>query len=347
MILAGLIVSSFNGKITTLSDTILSSSKEAVELCILMFGIVGLWSGLMNIALSLGITTQLQKLLTPFLTFLFPNLKNQKAKEYISTNIVANILGLGWAATPSGLKAMEELQKDNPDKNTATNEMCSFLILNISSLQLIPINIIAYRSQYGSVNPSKILIPGLIATLGSTIVAVIYIKMITFLANLVIPLFIFTLVLYGTLKRKDIYTPFLEGVMDGFKIVLEIAPTLIALFFAIQIFRSSGALDLIVRFLTPMGKLLKIPKEVLPVIFAKLFSSSAATGFLLDIYKTSGPDSLAGFMSSVILSSTETCFYTLSVYYSVVGIEKIRYTLTGALLAVFVGTFISVFISYF
>ena len=126
--------------------------------------------------------------------------------------------------------------------------------------------------------------------------------MITFLANLVIPLFIFTLVLYGTLKRKDIYTPFLEGVMDGFKIV--------------------------------------------PVIFAKLFSSSAATGFLLDIYKTSGPDSLAGFMSSVILSSTETCFYTLSVYYSVVGIEKIRYTLTGALLAVFVGTFISVFISY-
>ena len=136
--------------------------------------------------------------------------------------------------------------------------------------------------------------------------------MITFLANLVIPLFIFTLVLYGTLKRKDIYTPFLEGVMDGFKIVLEIAPTLIALFFAIQIFRSSGALDLIVRFLTPMGKLLKIPKEVLPVIFAKLFSSSAATGFLLDIYKTSGPDSLAGFMSSVILSSTETCFYTLS-----------------------------------
>ena len=169
--------------------------------------------------------------------------------------------------------------------------------------------------------------------------------MITFLANLVIPLFIFTLVLYGTLKRKDIYTPFLEGVMDGFKIVLEIAPTLIALFFAIQIFRSSGAL--IVRFLTPIGKLLKIPKEVLPVIFAKLFSSSAATGFLLDIYKTSGPDSLAGFMSSVILSSTETCFYTLSVYYSVVGIKKIRYTLTGALLAVFVGTFISVFISYF
>lgn len=176
MILAGLIVGSFNGKITTLSDTILSSSKEAVELCILMFGIVGLWSGIMNIALSLGITSKLQQILSPFLSFLFPNLKNEKAKEYISTNIIANILGLGWAATPSGLKAMEELQKDNPNKSIATNEMCSFLILNISSLQLIPINIIAYRSQYGSVNPARILIPGLIATFCSTIIAVIYIK---------------------------------------------------------------------------------------------------------------------------------------------------------------------------
>lgn len=170
--------------------------------------------------------------------------------------------------------------------------------------------------------------------------------MISYLANLIIPLFIFTLILYGILKRKDIYTPFLDGVMDGFKIVLEIAPTLIALFFAIQIFRSSEALNLVVNFLTPIGNLLKIPKEVLPVIFAKLFSSSAATGFLLDIFKTSGPDSLAGFMSSVILSSTETCFYTLSVYYSTIKIKKTRYTLAGALLATFVGTLVSVLLSY-
>ena len=171
MILAGLIVSSFNGKITTLSDTILSSSKEAVELCILMFGIVGLWSGLMNIALSLGITTQLQKLLTPFLTFLFPNLKNQKAKEYISTNIVANILGLGWAATPAGLKAMKELKKL---ENTyeASDMMCAFLVLNISSLQLIPINMIAYRSQYGSTHPLAVAGPAFLATCISTLAGV-------------------------------------------------------------------------------------------------------------------------------------------------------------------------------
>ena len=116
------------------------------------------------------------KAVNPFSDFFISKSEESKSERIYQYKYCANILGLGWDATPSGLKAMEELQKDNPNKNTATNEMCSFLILNISSLQLIPINIIAYRSQYGSINPSKILIPGLIATLGSTIVAVIYIK---------------------------------------------------------------------------------------------------------------------------------------------------------------------------
>lgn len=170
--------------------------------------------------------------------------------------------------------------------------------------------------------------------------------MITYLANLILPLFIFTLILYGTIKRKDMYNPFLEGVSEGFKIVLDIAPTLIALFFAIQIFRSSGALDLLVRALTPIGTFLQVPTEVLPVIFAKLFSASAATGFLLDIFKNAGPDSLQGFMSSIILSSTETCFYILSIYSSSIHIKKTRYALRGALLATFTGVAVSVILTY-
>lgn len=176
LILIGLVIGSINGNIVSMSDSILASSKEAIELCILMFGVVGLWSGIMNVAVSLGIITKLQSLLSPFLSFLFPNLKSTKAREYISTNIIANILGLGWASTPSGLKAMEELQKENPFPDTASNEMCSFLILNISSLQLIPISIIAYRSQYGSVHPADIILPGIIATCCSTLTAIIYIK---------------------------------------------------------------------------------------------------------------------------------------------------------------------------
>ena len=102
--------------------------------------------------------------------------------------------------------------------------------------------------------------------------------MISYIANLILPFLIFSIVLYGILKRKDMYDPFLKGVADGFRIVAEVAPTLIALFFAIQIFRSSGALDLLVRFLAPAASFFQIPTEVLPVIFAKLFSSSAATG---------------------------------------------------------------------
>ena len=176
LILIGLVVGSINGKIVSISDSILSSSKEAVELCILMFGVVGLWSGLMNVAVSLGITRRLQSMLDPFLSFLFPNLRSTKAREYISTNITANILGLGWASTPSGLKAMEELQKENPSPDTASGDMCSFLILNISSLQLIPVNIIAYRSQYGSVHPADIILPGITATCCSTLAAIIFIK---------------------------------------------------------------------------------------------------------------------------------------------------------------------------
>lgn len=168
--------------------------------------------------------------------------------------------------------------------------------------------------------------------------------MISMIASFILPFIIFFIILYGAITRQEMYEPFLSGVKDGFRIVLDIAPTLIALFFAIQIFRSSGAMDLFVRFLSPAASILHIPKEVLPVIFSKLFSSSAATGFLLDIFKTSGPDSTPGFLASVILSSTETCFYILSVYYSSIHIKKTRYTLKGALFATFVGIGVSVFI---
>ena len=171
--------------------------------------------------------------------------------------------------------------------------------------------------------------------------------MISLIANLILPFLILFIILYGLLKRKEMYDPFLKGAADGFRIVAEVAPTLIALFFAIQIFRSSGALDLLVRILSPAANFLQIPTEVLPVIFAKLFSSSAATGFLLDIFKNSGPDSAAGFLSSIILSSTETCFYIMSVYYSSVHIRKTRYTLLGALVATFAGITASIVLCRF
>ena len=130
LILAGILIGSINGNLNAVSDTILDSSKEAVQLCILMFGVVGVWSGIMNVAVSLGLVRKLERLIAPFLKLLFPRLRDKEAKEYISTNIVANLLGLGWAATPSGIKAMKALDRINPHKGVATREMCMFLILN-------------------------------------------------------------------------------------------------------------------------------------------------------------------------------------------------------------------------
>lgn len=199
MIGLGIIYGAFTGKMTEISETVLDSSKEAVSLCITMVGVMSLWMGLMEIASKAGILEDLSKVLRPVIRFLFPHIpKNHKANDYITTNFIANMLGLGWAATPAGLQAMEALsdleeerrKKVHPlmrPKEEASDEMCTFLILNMSSLQLIPVNIIAYRSQYGSVNSVEIIGAGLAATAISTLTAIIYCKVrsssLTFLGS--------------------------------------------------------------------------------------------------------------------------------------------------------------------
>ncbi len=181
MILTGIIYGCFHGTMAEISNAALDSAKEAVSLCITMLGVMSFWTGLMQIAQKAGIIASLTQKITPFLRFLFPSLRNeQRALEYISTNVIANILGLGWACTPAGLKAMEEMRQiqlrrgKNPD--IASNEMCGFLILNISSLQLIPVNMIVYRSQYGSVNPAEIIGPAILATSFSTLAGILFLK---------------------------------------------------------------------------------------------------------------------------------------------------------------------------
>lgn len=196
MIVLGILYGAFTGNLEAVSNAALESAGEAVDLCITMCGIMGLWTGLMKIAQQAGLIAALTRGISPFVSFLFPRIpKNHPARESISTNIVANVLGLGWAATPAGLKAMEELSALEEDRHrvarpvkegvmrprsrvvppgTASDEMCTFLVLNISSLQLIPVNIIAYRSQYGSVDPAAIIGPAIVATMVSTGVGVIF-----------------------------------------------------------------------------------------------------------------------------------------------------------------------------
>ena len=182
MMVIGVVFAAFTGNIENVTSAALDSAKEAVTLCLTMLGDMSFRMGLMEIATRAGIIQALSKVLRPAIRFMFPNLpEKHKANEHITTNVIANILGLGWAATPAGLQAMEklgELQDERGvDREIASDEMCTFLIMNISSLQLIPINIIAYRSQYGSVDPTRIVGAGLIATTISTLVGCIYCKL--------------------------------------------------------------------------------------------------------------------------------------------------------------------------
>lgn len=188
MMTAGILWAAFHGNMAAVTNGALDSTKEAVTLCITMLGIMSFWCGILKIGENAGLIEQLTKKMRPVIRFLFPRIpEDHPAAAHISTNMIANMLGLGWAATPAGLKAMEELENLEDDrrrsklsvskpKGVASNEMCVFLIINISSLQLIPINMIAYRSQYGSVNPAVIVGPALAATAVSTLVGMVFCK---------------------------------------------------------------------------------------------------------------------------------------------------------------------------
>ena len=212
MILAGIIWGMFHGTLAEVTDGAIASAGEAVTLCITMLGIMSFWTGILEIGSRSGVIEAIVKKMRPVLKFLFPRRPmDHPAAESIATNMIANMLGMGWAATPAGLKAMEDLAKLEEEREmlgdistkarrgktrdkgaevisgrlptsrikgegVASNEMCTFLILNISSLQLITVNMIAYLSQYGSVNQTGIIGPAIIATAVSTGVAVVYCK---------------------------------------------------------------------------------------------------------------------------------------------------------------------------
>lgn len=170
MIAGGIFFAAFHGTMGQITESFISSSTEAVNLCIFMLGVIGVWNGMMEIAVKSGLMKKIAKTMYPFIHWLFPDIPpRHKANEYIAANM---------AATPAGLKAMRELQKLEEGGGRASDMMCAFLVLNISSLQLVPINMIAYRSQYGSVNPAAVVLPAICATMISTIAGIVFIKII-------------------------------------------------------------------------------------------------------------------------------------------------------------------------
>lgn len=188
MMLTGILWGAFSGSLSAVTNEALAAAAEAVQLCITMLGILAFWSGILEIGHRAGLIKRLSRKMRPLLKFLFPALPaDHPALEAISANIAANLLGLGWAATPPGLKAMEQLEafseeqrQKNPlfpiKKGTASEEMCTFLVVNISSLQLIPVTMIAYRTQYASANPTAVVGPALLATAVSTLAGIFFCK---------------------------------------------------------------------------------------------------------------------------------------------------------------------------
>lgn len=179
MVLVGIVYGACTGTLDAINTQIFDSAKEAVSLSLTMAGTMAVWCGVLEIGQQAGIVSMLTKVVKPLVRWLYPNLpRGHEVEESIAFHMIANVLGLGNAATPVGLRTMEQLaqiaKEQGQDPKVASKEMCTFLILNISSLQLIPMNMIAYRSQYGSVAPTRIVGPALVATLVSTVAAVCF-----------------------------------------------------------------------------------------------------------------------------------------------------------------------------
>lgn len=165
------------------------------------------------------------------------------------------------------------------------------------------------------------------------------------ISNIIIPVLVFYIVAYGVVSKCNVYEDFVKGAKKGFQTVVGIAPTLVALMVAVGVLRASGFLTFLGELCKPISELLHFPKELIPLAFIKMFSSSAATGLVLDIFKNYGTDSYIGLVTSIMMSCTETIFYTMSVYFLAAKVTKTRYTLKGALLSTLAGIAASVIIA--
>lgn len=170
-------------------------------------------------------------------------------------------------------------------------------------------------------------------------------QLFTHFSNIIIPVIIFYIVAYGLASKTNVYEDFIKGAKDGFNTVIQIMPTLIGLMVAVGILRASGFLDFLAGLFSGVAGRLGFSSELVPLILIKMFSSSAATGLVLDIFKNHGPDSLLGMTTSIMMSCTETVFYTMSVYYMAAKVTKTRYTLTGAILTTVSGVAASIILA--
>ena len=343
-------------------DSTFDSSKNAFEISLGLTGVLALWLGIMKIGEKAGVVNVLARALSPVFTRLFPDIpKNHPVMGSIFMNIASNMLGLDNAATPTGLKAMQQMQELNTKKDTATNPMIMFLVLNTSGLTIIPTTILAFRASYGAAQPTDVFIPILMATLVATLAGII-ITSLWQRINILQPVLLATLlgmcafvgiilcfILAGFWKKVNVYDAFIEGAKEGFTTAVKIIPYLVAILVGIGVFRASGAMDMVIQGISWSVEQCGLNADfvgALPTAIMKPLSGSGARGMMLEAMKNYGPDSFVGRLSCIFQGSTDTTFYILAVYFGSVSIRNTRHAVACGLLADLAGVIAAITIAY-
>ncbi|HSQ41165.1 MAG TPA: nucleoside recognition domain-containing protein [Fibrobacteraceae bacterium] len=367
-----------------------SMAKTGFEVALGLTGVLTLMLGIMKIGERAGAVAILAKLVDPLFRRLFPGVPSgHPAQGSILMNFAANMLGLDNAATPMGLKAMKELQELNPDKETASDAQILFLVLNASGLTLIPVSIIAYRTQMGAANPTDIFLPLLLSTFFSTLgglfvtslfqnvqlrhpVTIAWLMGLTAavfgtlwyfahltetemgrLSSLIAGLALFGLIvgflLLAMIRKIPAWDSFIEGAKEGFQTAVMVIPYLVGILVGIAVFRSSGAMDLLLAGVSGLVSAVGLPTDfvgALPTALMKPLSGSGARGMMVEAMKTYGPDSFVGRLSCIFQGAADTTFYVIAVYFGSVGIRKTRHAIICGLAADLVGFIAAILIAY-
>ncbi len=289
------------------------------------------------------------------LRWLFPDVPPEHpAAGAIVVALAANMLGLNNAATPLGIKAMEELQALNPDKDTATNSMVTFMAVTTSGVQLIPATMIGVLAAAGSPNPTAIIGTSIVATFVGTLAAVargqaaaallstdarragggalVIRAALSAISLWAIPVLLVVIPLIGLIRGVKVYDVFIEGAKEGFDVAVKIIPFLVGILVAIGMFRGSGAMELLTSALRPLAAATGFPAELVPLAILRSLTGSGSLAFTTDLIKTHGPDSLLARTAATMYGSSETTFYVLAVYFGAVGVRRTRHAVPAALI---------------
>lgn len=299
------------GRMEAVSAAALEGAGQAVRLCLSMAGMLCLWTGLMEVMDRCGLSRRLGRLFRPVLRRLLPRAsRDPETLAAVTANVSANLLGLGNAATPMGIRAACRMARGT--EGVASDELCRLVVLNTASIQLLPTTVASIRAVCGSAAPLDILPAVWVSSLLSVTAGVAAAAM-------------------G--RRTDVYGALTDGAAEGLRVLGRILPALVVLLSAVQMFRASGAMELLTGLLSPVLEGLGIPPETAVLLLVRPVSGSGALAVGSQLMEQYGPDSYIGRVTAVMLGCSETTFYTVAVYYGAAGIRRTRHTVPAALAA--------------